>query len=66
MTDDSVDTRLGRIEGKLDAVLAGFKETDDDHETRIRDLESSKGWLFGVGGGLVAVFSVAKDWLRGG
>ena len=42
---ESVLVLLARLEGKLDAALAGaemLKETSSDHETRIRVLESKQ------------------------
>jgi hypothetical protein len=56
---------LGRIEGKLDAVLADMRSQLGDHETRIRVLEDDKDqragavkaarWLWGS---LTAAFGI--------
>lgn len=72
---DSVFVLLARLEGKLDAVLAGnvlTKEKVDDHEIRIRAIEARpyitpwKLWssLLGTATFIVTVLQII-NWFRG-
>lgn len=38
---DEISLALGRLEGKLDALLAASTQTTEDHESRLRHLEKS-------------------------
>lgn len=48
---DDISLALGRLEGKLDALLAASTQTTEDHESRLRHLEKSAvrtGLIIGV------------------
>jgi len=53
MSEDSVDTRLGRIEGKLDSLHDLFQQHLRAH------LERSKTWITGV----IAVCAAGLGWM---
>lgn len=51
---------MGRLEGKMDQVLAAQldqREKHKDHEDRIRSLEKHKGRVIGIAAGAGAVVS---------
>jgi hypothetical protein len=68
MTDpqESVDTRLGRMEGKLDVLLDIHKDGLDDHEERLRQLESSKLKMHGTTAALGFITSLIYNIFGGG
>tara|TARA_R100001224_G_C4026230_1_gene151082 strand:- start:2106 stop:2318 length:213 start_codon:yes stop_codon:yes gene_type:complete len=42
---------LGRLEGKVDSLVARQKVVDDEldkHESRLRSLEQGKSWMLGA------------------
>lgn len=44
---------LGRLEGKVDALISRQNLVDsriDGHDSRLRELEQSKSWLLGAAG----------------
>lgn len=50
-TDKEILLALGRLEGKVDALISRQMVHDEELERqdqRIRSLEQSKAWLFGV------------------
>lgn len=59
--DKEILLALGRLEGKVDALMSRQSRHDKElshQERRIRHLEQSKAWLFGVAaciGGVVSV-----------
>ena len=63
---DTLPFLLGRMESKIDTLIDSHKSLTgsiDEHDTRIRDLEQSRGWFLGlmaaVGGGV----SFLVSWL---
>lgn len=51
MTDPDLLFSLGRLEGKLDAILKNQQSLENriiDHDVRLRELESSKSAIYGV------------------
>lgn len=49
--DNDILIALGRLEGKVDALIARqaiHDEELDRHDKRLRDLEQSRAWLFGA------------------
>lgn len=63
---ESVDTRLGRMEGKLDVLLDIHKDGLDDHEDRLRSLESNKLKMHGITASLSFITSVIYNIFGGG
>lgn len=60
MEQESTDTRLARIETKIDALLS----SKADHETRIRAVEK-RSWLIAGAAMLLSVFApgVVKNFI---
>jgi|TARA_R100001463_G_scaffold11165_2_gene31558 hypothetical protein len=61
--DNEILIALGRLEGKVDALItrqAIHDEELDRHDKRLRDLEQSRAWLFGASAviGAIAAFLV--------
>jgi len=61
--DNEILMALGRLEGKVDALIARqaiHDEELDRHDKRIRDLEQSRSWLLGGAAvvGAVAAFII--------
>ena len=61
--DNEILIALGRLEGKVDALIARqaiHDEELDRHDKRLRELEQSKSWLLGVAAtaGAVAGFVI--------
>ena len=51
MDDKEILLALGRLEGKVDALIAQHKAIASDldrHDTRLRVLENSKAYLMGI------------------
>ncbi len=49
--DSDILVALGRLEGKVDSLIQGQAaqgEKLNAHDKRIRDLEQSKAWFYGV------------------
>lgn len=66
MEDREILLALGRLEGKVDALIQGVKVLQkdlEDLEARIRDLESSKALLLGGTGVVAALVSWAVSYL---
>ncbi|QDP62651.1 MAG: hypothetical protein Unbinned1327contig1000_10 [Prokaryotic dsDNA virus sp.] len=56
--DNEILIALGRLEGKVDALIARqaiHDEELDRHDKRLRELEQSKSWLLGVSAAAGAV-----------
>ena len=56
--DNEILIALGRLEGKVDALIARqaiHDEELDRHDKRLRELEQSKSWLLGVAAAAGAV-----------
>ena len=61
--DTEILIALGRLEGKVDALIARqaiHDEELDRHDKRLRDLEQSRAWILGAAAviGAVAAFIV--------
>jgi hypothetical protein len=59
--DKEILLALGRLEGKVDALMSRQSRHDKElahQERRIRHLEQSKAWLFGAAACIGAVVSV--------
>jgi len=61
--DNEILIALGRLEGKVDALItrqAIHDEELDRHDKRLRDLEQSRSWLLGAAAviGAVAAFII--------
>mgnify|MGYP003137598748 CR=1 FL=1 len=56
---------LGRLEGKVDSLVARQKVIDDEldkHESRLRSLEQGKSWMLGAA---AAVGALVTDLFKG-
>ena len=61
--DNEILIALGRLEGKVDALIARqaiHDEELDRHDKRLRDLEQSRAWVLGAAAvvGAVAAFFI--------
>lgn len=61
--DNEILIALGRLEGKVDALIARqaiHDEELDRHDKRLRDLEQSRAWMLGAAAviGAVAAFII--------
>jgi hypothetical protein len=59
---------VGRLEGKVDALLAGMKQHQDqleDQEKRINNLEQTKAWLIGAAAAAGGSASFLVDLFKG-
>ena len=64
--DKEILLALGRLEGKVDALIARqviHDEELDRHDLRIRELEKSKSWMFGVAAAISATVSIAVNFI---
>jgi hypothetical protein len=63
---DELFLAIGRLEGKVDSLLAMQQMAQDelkDHDARLRNLEHARGYLMGVSAAIGAIVSVAGTWL---
>jgi len=63
---DELFLAIGRLEGKVDSLLAMQQMAQDelkDHDVRLRNLEHARGYLMGVSAAIGAIVSVAGTWL---
>ena len=68
MEDREILLALGRLEGKVDALIASSKVMNENlnlHDQRIRALEGSKSLLVGVCSALAAGVSWVVSYLTG-
>jgi len=66
MDDREILLGLGRLEGKVDALLQGMKVLQKDLEElegRIRELETSKSFLLGATGVIASGVSMLVSYL---
>ena len=59
---------VGRLEGKVDALLAGMKQHQEqleDQEKRINKLEQAKAWLIGAAAAAGGSASFLFDMFKG-
>ena len=64
--DKEILLALGRLEGKVDALITRqtiHDEELDRHDLRIRELEKSRSWMFGVAAAIGAAVSVALNFI---
>jgi len=55
---------LGRLEGKVDALISQFTHHQDsltNHERRLQELERNKAWIFGVSASLSGCIALAVN-----
>lgn len=63
---DELFLAIGRLEGKVDSLLAmqGHQQEElKDHDARLRNLEHARGYIMGVSAAIGAIVSVAGSWL---
>tara|TARA_R100000329_G_scaffold77620_1_gene66680 strand:- start:103 stop:318 length:216 start_codon:yes stop_codon:yes gene_type:complete len=70
--DNEILIALGRLEGKVDALIARqaiHDEELDRHDKRLRDLEQSKSWFLGaaaiIGAGAAFLMDFIGDRFNG-
>ena len=59
--DEDIKYMIGRLEGKVDALIASVQKQHVDiqeHEKRIRVLETSKAWILGWSSAAAILVSV--------
>mgnify|MGYP001282860724 FL=1 len=64
--DEDIKYMLGRLEGKVDSLIAGMKQQTQElqeHEKRIRILETSKAWVLGWSSAAALLISVIIQFL---
>jgi uncharacterized protein (UPF0261 family) len=65
--DQKILLALGRLEGKVDALIAQTRTVEVDiekHDVRLRQLESSKAYLVGASAALAALVSYFVSFLN--
>lgn len=63
--DNEILIALGRLEGKVDALItrqAVHDEVLERHDTRLRNLEMSRSWLLGAAAMISVVASFMVNW----
>jgi len=63
---DELFLAIGRLEGKVDSILAQQSRQNDElkaHDARIRSLEHSRGYMLGWSAAIGAMFSFAANYL---
>lgn len=66
--DNEILIALGRLEGKVDALIARqaiHDEELDRHDKRLRDLEQSRAWLLGAAAVVGAVTAFIINFIGG-
>ena len=64
--DEDIKYMLGRLEGKVDALIASVQKQNSDiqeHEKRIRILETSKAWVLGWSSAAAILVSLVIQYL---
>jgi len=64
--DNEILIALGRLEGKVDALIARQAVHDEEldrHDQRLRDLEQSKSWFLGAAGIIGAVSAFIMNYI---
>tara|TARA_R100001143_G_scaffold60467_1_gene59981 strand:- start:701 stop:919 length:219 start_codon:yes stop_codon:yes gene_type:complete len=64
--EDGIRYMLGKLEGKIDALISSVqKQTSDiqEHEKRLRILETSKAWVLGWSSAAAILASVAIHYI---
>ena len=65
-TDQSLHYMLGKLDGKMDAVLtqtAQLSTRIDAHDKRLGVLEKWKAWVLGVATSISALVGAGASWL---
>jgi hypothetical protein len=68
-TDENALFILGRLEGKVDAILANQHNMDKrlgEHETRLGILEQNRSWFLGASAVVASIVATAVGFFRGG
>lgn len=68
MQHDNLFLHLGRLEGKVDAILSNQSSMDkrlDEHENRISILERYRSWQLGVSAAIATIIAGLIQWIRG-
>jgi hypothetical protein len=63
---DELFLAIGRLEGKVDSILSQQGRQSDElksHDSRIRSLEHSRGYMLGWAAAIGAMFSFAANYL---
>ena len=63
---DELFLAIGRLEGKVDSLLSmQHRQSEElkDHDTRLRSLEHSRGYMLGWAAAIGAMFSFAANYL---
>ena len=66
--DNEILIALGRLEGKVDALIARqaiHDEELDRHDKRLRDLEQSRAWVLGAAAVIGAVAALVINMIGG-
>tara|TARA_R100001594_G_C3922744_1_gene236136 strand:- start:95 stop:316 length:222 start_codon:yes stop_codon:yes gene_type:complete len=64
--DKEILLALGRLEGKVDALITRQSVHDEElerHDKRLRRLEESKSWLLGVAAAVGGIVSLAINYI---
>lgn len=65
---DNLFLHLGRLEGKVDAILSNQTAMDkrlDEHEKRLSVLERYRSWQLGVSAAIGTLIAGLLQWIRG-
>jgi len=65
-TTDEITFILGRLEGKVDSLLAISRQQSaelSEHDTRLRKLEAYKAYLIGISVAVAAIASLITHFL---
>lgn len=68
MQHDNLFLHLGRLEGKVDAILSNQSNMDkrlDEHEKRLGVLERYRSWQLGVSAAIATIIAGLIQWIRG-
>jgi hypothetical protein len=63
---DELFLAIGRLEGKVDSLIAMQSHQQDqlkEHDTRIRSLEHSRGYMLGWSAAIGASMSLASNYI---
>mgnify|MGYP003116858775 CR=1 FL=1 len=66
--DKEILLALGRLEGKVDALITRQAVHDEElerHDSRLRKLEESKSWLLGAAAAIGGIVSLVVNYILG-
>ncbi len=69
MRNDNLFLHLGRLEGKVDAILSNqtlMANELEDHDKRIGKLEQHRAWFLGASAVVASVVATVVGFLKGG